>query len=861
MRGSKIIVLSWLIGVLHFNSWAQSVRQIESKIEKANWSASKQLLQKALHRDSANLQLNLLITKWYVSAVNPGYQIDSAKHYLDKSKTYYQQLPIKLRERANRWGIDENILSRLESSIDSLAFVNAKQINSEVAYNHFINQYPSAKEVGMAIELRNEVAFLDALKVNSYQSFQQYIQSYPQSHRISEATYRYEKLLFEAKTRDDKLNSYISFIEAYPNSPFRKMAEAVIYERSTALGDTASYFNFLQRFPTSAYRKKAIDRLYYLYQEIEKPFPQKLMTDSLAAVHKLNDDYWVPVLAKGKYAFINSSGEEVIPPQFTDVEATYKCGLVESDILSTSEGLFGRNGKKIFDFTPIRQALGLGFWKVGDSTCLKLVHASGEKVISDCVNDIQLIGNRFLFVVKNLGGVIYTLHGKQLLSETWDDAEWLENVLVLTRLEKKTVYSLSALEKIVKGEALEQQQVFDEVRAVGKERLLVRNGSLEGLIDSQQQFIVPLSRQTLLLESFGLVRKINNEFLLDAVDLQLANQKFKNYSFNRQWLLLNSHPNQRIWDTRAKRFLPLQDSSWFAAGLLFAKRGDSTTVYFNSSNELSFFGENKITIIPSRDSVHAFFVTDAKQKKTVYEVVNGKKLFLIECDGIESLNRDLFMIVRKSKKGVINRAGKIILPVEYEAVALNQTHYWSTFKDKKFGLVDVQNGRVIKPVSTKGLSILNKNTLIVFKDGFYGLMDWNGKSVTEFVYDEILPWKENAIWVKKNFSWTLFDYVTSKVIIDRIKRFDTWLDGETEKLYRIQRENFFGVISSSKGVIIPPTFSMILNVGSDEVPLYFTDKEVEEAGVHVVIYYNQNGKFLRKQVYEDEEFEQVVCEQ
>jgi hypothetical protein len=159
------------------------------------------------------------------------------------------------------------------------------------------------------------------------------------------------------------------------------------------------------------------------------------------------------------------------------------------------------------------------------------------------------------------------------------------------------------------------------------------------------------------------------------------------------------------------------------------------------------------------------------------------------------------------------------------------------------------------------LSILNKNTLIVFKDGFYGLMDWNGKSVTEFVYDEILPWKENAIWVKKNFSWTLFDYVTSKIITDRIKRFDTWLDGETEKLYRIQRENFFGVISSSKGVIIPPTFSMILNVGSNEVPLYFTDKEVEEAGVHVVIYYNQNGKFLRKQVYEDEEFEQVACEQ
>ena len=862
LSGKIVLLISFqLIASVNFPSFSQSIRQIETKISKGNWSGAYQQLQKAIAKDSTNVELKWLMANWFYDVQNPDRQLDSSYKYVAKTSASFRLATDKQRDRLKRQQITEQAFSELRNKIDSAAFERAKQINTVVAYDFFIQRFSKTKQLGMAIELRDEAAFLEALKVNSYQSFQQYLQRYPQSHRIAEAKSRYEKLLYESKTRDGKLSSYISFIEVYPASPFRKMAEAVIYERSTALGDTASYLNFLHQFPTSAFRKKAIDRLYYLYQEIEKPFPKRLITDSLVASDKLKDDYWVPVLANGKYGFINSAGEEVMPPQFSEVEAAYKCGLVESDILNTSEGLYARNGKKIFDFTPIRQPLGLGFWKVGDSTCLKLVHANGETVISDCAKDILLVGNRFLFVTKTKGGSIYTLHGKQLLAETWDDAEWMENVLVLTRLEKKTVYSLSALEKIVRGETPEQQQVFDEVRAVGKERLLVRNGSLEGLMDPQLQFIVPLSRQALLLESFGLVRKINNEFLLDAVDHQLANQKFKNYSLNRQWLLLNSHPNQQIWDTRAKRFLPLLDSSWFAAGLLFAKRGDSTTVYFNSSNKLSFFGENKITIIPSRDSVHAFFVTDAKQKKTVYEVVTGKKLFMIDCDGMESLNRDLFMIVRKSKKGIVNRAGKIILPVEYEAIALNQTHYWSTFKDKKFGLVDVHNGRVIKPVSTKGLSILTKNTLIVFKDGFYGLMDWSGKPVTKFEYDEILPWKENAIWGKKNFSWMLFDYVTGKIIIDRIKRFDKWLDRETEKLYRIQRENFFGIISSSKGVIIPPTFSMILNVGSNEVPLYFTDKEVEEAGVHVVIYYNQDGKFLRKQVYEDEEFEQVVCEQ
>jgi hypothetical protein len=49
-------------------------------------------------------------------------------------------------------------------------------------------------------------------------------------------------------------------------------------------------------------------------------------------------------------------------------------------------------------------------------------------------------------------------------------------------------------------------------------------------------------------------------------------------------------------------------------------------------------------------------------------------------------------------------------------------------------------------------------------------------------------------------------------------------------------------------------------VGSDEKPLYFTEKRVEEADIYVVIYYDQAGKFLRKQVYESEEYDRIVCE-
>jgi hypothetical protein len=98
------------------------------------------------------------------------------------------------------------------------------------------------------------------------------------------------------------------------------------------------------------------------------------------------------------------------------------------------------------------------------------------------------------------------------------------------------------------------------------------------------------------------------------------------------------------------------------------------------------------------------------------------------------------------------------------------------------------------------------------------------------------------------------------VEIDRVKDFATISDTSTEKCMLIRRENLYGVISSERGIIIPTAFNGINNVGTDENPLYFTRKDVKEAQIQVVIYYDQFGKLIRKQVYEETEFEKIVCE-
>jgi hypothetical protein len=55
------------------------------------------------------------------------------------------------------------------------------------------------------------------------------------------------------------------------------------------------------------------------------------------------------------------------------------------------------------------------------------------------------------------------------------------------------------------------------------------------------------------------------------------------------------------------------------------------------------------------------------------------------------------------------------------------------------------------------------------------------------------------------------------------------------------------------------SFSDIINVGSPAQPLYFTEKHVEEASIFVVIYYDSAGKMLRREIYEQDDYEKIYC--
>ena len=97
--------------------------------------------------------------------MNPRYprnHVDSAQVYSHTAIRLYSKLTNRDKERLRKFPLDSLILTKLQSKIDSAAFENAKAVNTEQSYIHFLILYTTAIQPQQAAELRDEAAFVDA---------------------------------------------------------------------------------------------------------------------------------------------------------------------------------------------------------------------------------------------------------------------------------------------------------------------------------------------------------------------------------------------------------------------------------------------------------------------------------------------------------------------------------------------------------------------------------------------------------------------------------------------------------------------------------------------------------------------------
>jgi len=862
LKKINLLTLSLLVT---FGASAQidAERLAISRIEKGKWLKAERGLNKSLKKDSLNPEALYGMSKLFFFPLYPKFNIDSAYHFAQSALVVYTRLPLRQRDRLKRFPLDSSILLEHRTKIDSAGFERAKKTHTEKSYNDFITEFESAIQQDAAIELRNEVAFVDALKTNTHEIFLAYLTKYPTSTRAQEARQRYDKLLYEERTKDGKLNSYEEFIREYPENVHRKEAEKNIFEISTVSGTPLSLIKFLQKYPQSgSYGKMAKDILYHIEKDSEVVKKYTYKTDSIEEISRLESGYLIPILKAGKFGFMNGQGREVLSPRFASIHESYFCGNIKTDYLVTSDGIVGRSGKLIVKGKVEQpEDLGFGFLKLKVGGCWNVIHKAGYTINDSCVEGVKVISGQYLAIRKNRKWGLFAFNGRQLLPHAYEEIETVDKIIVLSKTGKKILVTADRIANIANKVPLNESRVYDEIRQLATDQYLVRNGTLEGVLNSALAFEVPLERHSIKQSPYGFIIEKNKKYKINDVSQELKGKEFDQLNFYGDWIGLKESGKSSLYQGREKKFLRRElDSLWFENQVAFTLRNDTLKVYFNSGKSLDFEPNVSVKFIKSSDSTTYFYVPD-KNKHSVYQVADGARLFSAEFDDLEYLGHQFFLVSKGGKKGLVDESGKVLLPIEYTAIVTTGLGIVSLLKDQKFGLFNMISRKLIKPSFERNVLAYDQDRVLAFKEGYYGFMNWDAKPLSNFEFEEIQRWNDSIAIVKRNFQWSLYEINAHKTVMSKIKDFHLVGDYHDEKVVVIHRDNFYGVLSNKQGEVIPAAYTDIINLGTPEEPLYFAEKHVEEAGIYVIIYFDKKGTILRKQAFEEDEYGKIYCDE
>jgi hypothetical protein len=402
---------------------------------------------------------------------------------------------------------------------------------------------------------------------------------------------------------------------------------------------------------------------------------------------------------------------------------------------------------------------------------------------------------------------------------------------------------------------------FEEVKPWPHHSLWIRDDHQESILDSALHESIRAGKHHLQPIPAGALATSESGYAF----FTRAGQSvyFRNAILSGPWTAVR-HYLWKLYDPATGADVsPAYDTITFAGPFAIGHADDTLAIHFTPTAPPEIFRTTpSIAFMPGKDSA-AFLILTEDDKKTIYNRA-GQKLFTLACDQIAHAGGDIFIITRKDRsrkdqKGLVGKGGKVLLPAEFDAIGSIANGTVSLLKDRKFGLFDVVQQRQIKPVYDKNVNRYARDYLTTVVNGKYGFMTWDNKPAGAFDFDEIQHWNDSISWVRKSYQWMLYNIHTQKVVEAHIAGYKLVSDLPGEKVAIISQEGHYGVISSTRGEIIPTTLSRIMNVGSPEQPMYLTAKHVEEASIYVVIYYDQNGAVLKRQVYEEDDYENVRC--
>ncbi len=872
----KHLILFCLIVFISLSGMADERRALRL-LEKRDYEKLVEVLEKDIDKDSISPGAHYIYSLLYNDPLFEAHDLDTSYYYILKAVKLFPALDTRSRDKLEKLEINDSTIQHQKNMLEYMGYQRATGENTIQAYNQYIHEFSASSYIDDAIMKRNELAFDQASRENTYQAYHQFILEYPGADQVDEAKKRYQRLLYEQHTRDDNLQSYEDFIKAYPDSPFKREAVEAIYQIRTSNNSEEKLLSFIRDFPDSEQVKDAISRLYHNYRsrkgaDFSYVYNFISLSDSIKKVSYYVHQLLIPVYEEGRYGFLTESGEMLIPPSYDNIPIQYLCGDIEEDFLIIEDGgnrkIVGKTGALIYNgpFYNVED-IGYGLLKFSDNAQYGLLFKSGKIIFSARFDEIQRLDDQLIKVREGDEWRLFSLNGQLLLSENFQRIEKEGQFLLFQKGDQWAVSSNDQVMEWYRIGDASFRYTYDDYVLIEPTQILCFKDDMETVVDKNLVNQLPLEKQRVFALPEGwLVRKDNLYQLYDDAFYKISGSGFRKVEYKGDWISGKIDDKWILYH----QFAPFPD--------VFAY--DSINI-LNEQFVLVFLDEDPYLIFKNlkREQIHPYvsirvlkhqpepgeeifipeflMVEYSNGRKSVYnatgrEVING------EFNTIQALGPEYLTITKKGKVGLVDTAGHVLLKPQFDGIANYNNGHVSILQNKKFGIYNRRSNIYLKPEFGRILKPYNKQYLIANDDLGYGLIDHRGAGITDMLFEEIQYWNDTAILARESGFWSVYDITNKMFLLDKIYRFE-FLKDEAEKIIIFRKEDLYGAVSNRNGFLINHSFNDIINLGNADTPIYFAEKYIPEAEFYIVIYYDHKGTILRKQVFTEEEYDNIYC--
>lgn len=672
MRGSfaRSIAVLWSFGVAGSLAAGKLEKAFEA-LAVHNYFLAQELFRSQVKRHPA--------AAWYGLSVihgrddNPFYHLDSAYACILRADASFTHSDEKERAAINALGVDDAAIRAQITHLNQLAWEEASALNSIAAYDRYVNTYLQSERAADARRARDHLAFEAAMDVNTAAAYQDFIDRYPGAEQVYRARSRLQEAIYREGTEAGTIEAYEKFIADHPESPYAKNAEDEVYRLATAPRTAQAYHAFIKGQPMNHRVPDAWRALYELYtRELsadvitsflkeypDYPFTTDLLADYSTAtltlhpfrrdslwgfideqgIEQIKAEYdWVEdflsgqalVSRGGRVGSINKSGRVVIAVDHDDVQE-YSEGLATVE-RAGRVGAVDRTGELVvpMEFDEIGEfADGLAYARKGDRYGYIDVHGAeripfGFDMAATFHDGLAVVG------LDGLSGVI-DAGGNMVVPCQYDWIEGFERgVSRVRRSGRSGVISPF-------GDVLLAVE-HDHVGVIGDSLMLVVDGAKCGYIDAGGRWVIPQEYEAAEgVATWG-------DFQNGVAEVQKGGKRG----------LIDASGKTRV-------DLAYQDVGRMQGRLIPVKKKD----------KWGYVDRALVQVVPFKYDL-------AWEPRNGYARVNVKGLFaLVDSTGKEviaplySMMSDadatgLLVVAMGGRAGVINAAGGVVVPLEYD---------------------------------------------------------------------------------------------------------------------------------------------------------------------------------------------------